>query len=116
VIEEFFTGRTIDSDEEAMAVARNVNKLRKHCFAHMTAFARRILLNEALIASGNPPNMDHEWERRLDAAAESDEKARQAIKKHMLTVGDGHPQARGRRSRSERTSRSPRGVLVARIE
>jgi proteasome component ECM29 len=93
VIEEFFTGRTIDSDEEAMAVARNVNKLRKHCFAHMTAFARRILLNEALIASGNPPNMDHEWERRLDAAAESDEKARQAIKKHMLTVGDGHPQA-----------------------
>lgn len=93
VIEEFFTGRTIDSDEEAMAVARNANKLRKHCFAHMTAFARRILFNEALTSAGNPPNMDHEWERRLDAAAESDDKARQAIKAHMVSVGQNQPQA-----------------------
>ena len=93
VIEEFFTGRTIDSDEEAMAVARNANKLRKHCFAHITAFARRILFNEALTSTGNPPNMDHEWERRLDAAAESDDKARQAIKSHMVTVGQEQPQA-----------------------
>jgi len=93
VVEEFFTGRTIDSDEEAMAVARNANKLRKHCFAHMTAFARRILFNEALTSAGNPPNMDHEWERRLDAAAESDEKARQAIKAHMVSVGEKQPQA-----------------------
>jgi len=93
VVEEFFTGRTIDSDEEAMAVARNANKLRKHCFAHMTAFARRILFNEALTSAGNPPNMDHEWERRLDAAAESDDKARQAIKAHMISVGQKQPQS-----------------------
>lgn len=93
VIEEFFTGRTIDSDAEAMAVAQNANKMRKHCFAHTTAFARRILFNEALHASGNPPNMDHEWERRLDAAAESDDRSRNAIKAHMVFVGEKHLQA-----------------------
>lgn len=93
VIEGFFTGRTIDSDEQAMVVARNANKIRKHCFAHMSAFARRILFNEALISAGNPPNMDHEWERRLDTAAESDDKARNAIKTHMVSVSQEHPQS-----------------------
>lgn len=93
VVQLFFTGRTINSDAEAMAVAQDTRKAYKYCFAHMIAFARRILFDEALQKSGNTQTLDNDWERRLDTVAETDEKARDAIKVHMLDVESNAPQA-----------------------
>lgn len=83
VMTQFFPGRTTDEAAEPLATAQQARKSYPHCFQQMTAFARRILFHEAMAARGVPTNLDSEWERRIDASAESDEKARSAIKQQF---------------------------------
>ncbi|KAK3116574.1 proteasome component M29 [Teratosphaeriaceae sp. CCFEE 6253] len=83
VTSQFFQGHTTSKEQEPMAVASQAKKSYPHCFQHMTAFARRMLYHEAMKANGTPATVDSEWERRVDTAAESDENARDAIRKHI---------------------------------
>jgi len=83
VMSHFFPGRTTDEDVEPMARARQAMRSYPHCFHHMADFARRMLFHEAMSSADMPANLDSGWERRLDAAAESDERAREAIRAHI---------------------------------
>ncbi|KAK4540262.1 hypothetical protein LTR36_009667 [Oleoguttula mirabilis] len=80
VMAQFFPGRTTDATAEPLATAQQARRSYPHCFHQMAAFARRILFYEAMAARDVPVNLDSEWERRIDASAESEEKARTAIK------------------------------------
>ncbi|KAK3647069.1 proteasome component M29 [Elasticomyces elasticus] len=86
VICQFFQGHTTSKEAEPMAIAQQAKLAYPHCFQHMTTFARRILYHEAMSLSNAASGIDSEWERRVDAAAESDEKAREAIRAHLRTV------------------------------
>ncbi|KAK6397944.1 proteasome component M29, partial [Oleoguttula sp. CCFEE 5521] len=93
VVRQFFGGRTIDSDVEPMAVAVEARKAHKHCFVHMVAFARRVLFHEALKEADMSPGLDNDWDRRIDAAAETDPKARSALKAYVHGVHHKSPQS-----------------------
>ena len=86
VVDQFFQGRTVSRQTEPMAVARQVQDLYPGCFREVTAFTRRLLFQEAMLRADVAVSIDSEWERRLDAAVESDLKARDAIKTHMKTA------------------------------
>ncbi|KAK5132562.1 hypothetical protein LTR08_008879 [Meristemomyces frigidus] len=85
VMSQFFPGRTTDETAESLAIAQQSRKSNPVCFPQMAAFARRILFHEAMVTGAMPVSLDSEWERRIDASAESDDKAREAIKKHIST-------------------------------
>ena len=82
-IQQFFAGRTTEQPLEPMAVALQASELYPTAYPYMTAFSRRLLMCKAMTANVSPPNLDDEWERRVDAAAESNDAARGAIRKHM---------------------------------
>ncbi|KAI7534295.1 ARM repeat-containing protein, partial [Hortaea werneckii] len=85
-VSQFFSGRTSDDRLEPFALARQTSKDYRHCFQHMTGFVRRLIFHEAMTANGIATNVDSEWERRIDAGAESDEHTRNAIKKHLKVL------------------------------
>jgi proteasome component ECM29 len=93
IVYHFFQSHITNRNKKAMALANDARKLYPACFEHMTAFARRILFHEAMAEHGLPPNVDNEWERRVDSAAETDEKARSAIRKHIAKVSDDNGNA-----------------------
>ncbi|OQO09014.1 hypothetical protein B0A48_05905 [Cryoendolithus antarcticus] len=92
VVRQFFGGRTVRSKVEPMAVVVEARKAHKHCFVHMVAFARRVLFHEALMEANMSPGLDNEWDRRIDAAAETDPKARSALKQYISGVHHKSPQ------------------------
>ncbi|KAK5110807.1 hypothetical protein LTR62_005518 [Meristemomyces frigidus] len=83
VVHQFFAGHTTSNDKEPMALAAHAKRSYSHSYSHMISFARRILYNEAMVRYGTPANLDNEWERRVDASAESDEAARKAIRTYI---------------------------------
>lgn len=91
VMAQFFPGRTTDEDFEPLAIVQQARRSYPNCFQYMAAFARRILFHEAMDSTATPANLDSEWERRIDACAESDEKAREAIKKRITALASSHP-------------------------
>ncbi|KAH9829277.1 ECM29 protein [Teratosphaeria destructans] len=91
VMDQFFAGRATNQDIEPFAIARQALRSQKYSYSHMTAFARRILFQEAMQSNGVPANLDSEWERRVDTAAESDESTREAIKNAMRSLSHSTP-------------------------
>ncbi|KAI7191871.1 ARM repeat-containing protein [Hortaea werneckii] len=85
-VSQFFSGRTSDDRLEPFALARQTSKDYRHCFQHMTGFVRRLIFHEAMTTHGITANVDSEWERRIDAGAESDEHTRNAIKQHLKAL------------------------------
>lgn len=92
---QFFSGRTTDTDEEPMAVAQQACRLHPSSFQAMTSFARRIMFHEALLSAGIAVDIDSEWERRIDTAIESDEKARDVVAKRIEHLWSADPQPIG---------------------
>ena len=92
VVEEFFIVQTKIISDDAATITRRSKDLHESSFAAMTAFLRRILVQQALEAGKVPLNLDSEWERRLDAMTESDLPARQATKAYIskLNAGSAH--------------------------
>ncbi|GIZ49370.1 hypothetical protein CKM354_001240000 [Cercospora kikuchii] len=90
VVQEFFVVQTKITSDEAGVIARRSREVYESSYLGLTAFARRMLIQEALREAQIPLNLDSEWERRLDAMAESDLPARQAIKSKVsaLTMSD----------------------------
>lgn len=86
---QFFSGRTFEENIEPVAVARLTRKVYPNCYQHMTSFAKRMLFQEAMAAKNAAVNLDDEWERRVDASAESDEHARVAIKSYLANHSNG---------------------------
>lgn len=86
VMAQLFPGRTVDGAVEPLATAQQARRSHPHCYPSMTSFARRILFHEATVKNGTPPNIDSDYERRIDALAESDESAHAAIRQHIATL------------------------------
>ena len=84
VMDHFFPGRTSDSNAEPMAIVKHAHSMNPECFRELAAFPRRVMFMEALQSANIAIDIDSEWERRLDTAAENDMKAREAIKGYML--------------------------------
>ncbi|KAK3670099.1 proteasome component M29 [Recurvomyces mirabilis] len=82
-VKQLFSGNTTNNAKEPMAVSVQAKRSHPQSFSHMTAFARHVLYNEAMTQHGAPANLDSEWERRIDAAAESDETARSSIRRYV---------------------------------
>jgi proteasome component ECM29 len=89
VITQFFPGRTTQQASEPLATARQALRAHANCFAHMTAFSRRILFQQAMRQASRPVNLDSDWEKRIDTAAESDQIARTAIREYTKTMATG---------------------------
>lgn len=90
---QFFPGRTTNNEMEPLAVAQQTRKLYPLCFQHMTTFVRRALFHEAMAVSKEIVNLDSEWERRIDASAESGEKARTGIRAYLKELGSRSPRS-----------------------
>ena len=86
LMDQFFPGRTVSRGAEPMAVVKQSHSLHPTCFRELTSFARRIMFQEAMQKATVGLTVDSEWERRLDTTAESDLKAREAIKAHMRSL------------------------------
>ncbi|KAF2206430.1 hypothetical protein CERZMDRAFT_53141 [Cercospora zeae-maydis SCOH1-5] len=86
VVEEFFVVQTKITSSEAGVIARRSKEIYESSYLGLTAFVRRMLIQEALGEAQIALNLDSEWERRLDAMAESDLPARQAIKAKISTL------------------------------
>ncbi|KAF2769317.1 ARM repeat-containing protein [Teratosphaeria nubilosa] len=93
VMGQFFAGRATNREIEPFAIAKQALRSQSSSYSHMTAFARRILFQEAMQSNGGPANLDSEWERRIDTAAESDETTRGAIKNTMRSLSSSTPLA-----------------------
>ncbi len=83
VMEQFFPDETLGRVIEALAVARQAQKRIPESFRSLVAFSRHMLFQEATKKANIAIAIDTEWERRLDVAAETDVKAREAIRSHM---------------------------------
>ena len=83
VMDHFFSGRTSNPDTEPMAIVKHTHSTNVECSLELTSFSRRIMFMEALQKAKITINIDSEWERRLDTAAENDVKAREAIQRYM---------------------------------
>lgn len=83
VVEEFFVAQTKVTSDDSRIITRRARELHESSFAAMTAFARRVLVQEALKRENVSLKVDSEWERRLDAMTESDLPARQATKAYI---------------------------------
>ncbi|EME39141.1 hypothetical protein DOTSEDRAFT_66216 [Dothistroma septosporum NZE10] len=86
VIEQFFVNQSRTTGTDTTALVQRCQKAFESSFAAMTAYARRVLLQHALLKTDIPVNIDNDWERRLDALAESDIAARSAISKHTESI------------------------------
>lgn len=83
VMDQCFPGRTVDRSAEPLAIVQMAHQSHPDCFRYMVAFARRVFFQGAMRQASIPIDIDNEWERRLDAAVESDATARQAAKVYM---------------------------------
>ncbi|EMC91411.1 hypothetical protein BAUCODRAFT_80415 [Baudoinia panamericana UAMH 10762] len=83
IIAQFFRGHVITEKRKPKMVVHQTMRAYPRSFDHMTAFARRILYREAVERHASSPSVDTEWERRVDAAVESDPKARDAVKSYV---------------------------------
>nr|POE63451.1 proteasome component ecm29 [Quercus suber] len=92
LVEQFFPGRATDMDLEPMSVARQTRRLHPSSFQAMTSFVRRILFYEALTLADVHMNIDSEWERRVDTAIDSDEKARDIVADYIEHLWHSSPQ------------------------
>lgn len=83
VVEQLFITQTQITSNEPTVIVRRTRELNKFSFPFMVGFARRMLVHQALTSAAIPVNLDHDWERRLDAMVESDAPARTAVKSQL---------------------------------
>lgn len=93
VVDEFFRIQIGVTSQDSATLARRSHELHVASFQHMTAFARRILVQTALQRTGVPVNLDSDWEKRLDAMIESDVSARDAVKNYINELVNTSPGA-----------------------
>lgn len=86
IITQFFIVQSPTTGRDTTALAQRCQKAFESSFTAMTAYARRVLLQHALLKTDIPVNIDNDWERRLDALAESDVPARSAISKYATSI------------------------------
>ncbi|KAF2169020.1 hypothetical protein M409DRAFT_52992 [Zasmidium cellare ATCC 36951] len=91
VIDQFFVKQAPMTGSDRMALTRRVQEAHETSFPHITAYARRMLVHQALKAADVPVNLDSEWERRLDTMVESDVPAKQAVKAHIKATQEHSP-------------------------
>lgn len=92
VIDHFFVKQAPMTGSDPMALIGRVQEAHETSFPHMTAYARRMLVQQALKAAEVPLNLDSEWERRLDAMIEADVPARQAVKAQIKAKQEASPE------------------------
>lgn len=98
VIDQFFVKQAPMASSDPMALSRRATRVQEtheSSFPHMTAYARRMLVQHALKSGDVPLNLDSEWERRLDTMAESDVPARNAVKKQIKATQEASPEVMG---------------------
>lgn len=91
VVEQFFITQTQITSNEPAVIVRRTRDLNRSSFQFVVGFARRMFVQQALAGAEVLVNLDHDWERRLDAMVESDAPARAAVKDRLQTTMSTSP-------------------------
>lgn len=92
VVEQFFITQTRITSNEPAVIVNRTRDLNRSSFQFMVGFSRRMFIQQALAVAEVPVNLDHDWERRLDAMVESDAPARTGVKSQLQTTMTASPE------------------------
>lgn len=91
VVDIFFRKSPQITSSDPAVLVHHTKRLYETSFPFLTAFARRMLISQALKDADVQLKPDSEWERRLDSMLESDVKARAAVRKGIQSTWERTP-------------------------